>query len=127
MSFQGLEKNKTPEQDTVNHNMAPNFLQLHSFHVNYILPEPKFPLLSKHPVSFHVLRAFAHSYSICISLLHLPRASPYFIYQRNSFAASKNSAPKSFPMKGFTTFFRESVTISSKPVYTSITTYLIVL
>lgn len=92
--------------------MAPKFLQPHFFQENYILPEPKFPLLSKHHVSSYIVRAFAHSCSICV----------YLIYKRNSSSAFKNSARKSFPMKALTTFPRESVTISSKPVHTSITT-----
>lgn len=88
--------------------MAPDFLQPHFLHANCIPAEPKFPLLYKHPVSFHMLRAFAHSCSTCISLPHSSDVSSYLIYQRNSFSAFKNSTWRSFPMKALTVFSRVS-------------------
>lgn len=73
------------------------------------LPEPKFALISKHPVSFHVLWAFAHFCPICMFLPHLPDTCPYFTDQRNAFSAFKNSVQRTFPMKALATFSSQSL------------------
>lgn len=92
------------------HKMAPNFLQTHFFNANYILPEPKFSLLSNHPVSFLMLWAFAHSCSISLSTSYTCLSTPH---QPERFSALKNSAQKSFPRKTLTTFLKKTVTIFS--------------
>lgn len=87
------------------------------------LPEPKFALISKHPVSFHVLWAFAHFCPICMFLPHLPDTCPYFTDQRNAFSAFKKLSSEDISYESSCHFF-QLVTVSSKPVYISITNYL---